>query len=119
VQLGYVAPDNFLPGAADQLEFRLVDPLNAPVRSHPEQAQGRFGEEVGQLLLPPAQGFLGLFSRGDVPHDPASHRPASESESAGGDFDREDGSIFLLHGPVPALHAKRLSLCEPTPPTIG
>jgi hypothetical protein len=27
--------------------------------------------------------------------------------------------VMLLHRPIPALHGKRLPLCEPTLPTIG
>ena len=69
-------PEDFVPGATQQFQFRLVDTQNAPVRSHPEQAQRRFREEVGQFLFPPAQGLLGLLPRGDVPDDAASHRPA-------------------------------------------
>ncbi len=96
VQLGDVPPEDFVPGATHQLQFRLVDAQNAPVRSHPEQAQGRFREEVSQLLLAPAQGFLGLLPRGDVADDAADHRPAFKRKGAGGDFDREDGSVLLL-----------------------
>lgn len=88
-----MAPGDCVSDATQQLEFRLVDAQNAPVRPHPEQSQGRFREEIGQLLFPPAEGYLGLLSGGDVPDDAASHGPAFKHEGAARDFDREDSPI--------------------------
>jgi hypothetical protein len=52
MKLGDVVADILLPRVAEQIQLRLVHPLNDPVWPHPVQADRRRLEKVGQLLLP-------------------------------------------------------------------
>ncbi len=66
VEVGDVAADVLFPGIAQHLQFGAVGPEDGAVARHPVQALGGVLDEVGEFLLAPAQGLLGLPAACDL-----------------------------------------------------